>query len=232
MIKNSKYSKWYFALVEKALNRNLSRRSNHRHHIIPRALGGEDTFSNIVVLTPREHFIAHLLLVKITEGRDRSKMAFALKRFGGKNNSKSFALASKLVSKALSGAGNPMFGKHLSDDHKLKISGAKHGMFGTYCKDLWIERFGLDEAEKLDKEMRLKRSKALSGDNNPMFGTTWSDNRRKNHRAKMSGSNHINFNKPAFNKGRIWINNGRESKMIVSDDLSQYEGWVKGRLPK
>jgi len=38
-----------------------------RHHILPKALGGEEGFgnkANIVLLTPREHYIAHLMLWK------------------------------------------------------------------------------------------------------------------------------------------------------------------------
>ena len=232
MFNNSKYTDWYFKLVEKARVRNLQRNTNHRHHVIPLSLNGPDTFDNIVVLTPREHFIAHLLLVKMTSGKAKSKMAFALKRFGGKNTSRTFSLASKLISESLSGEGNPMFGKNLTEEHKRKISGDRHGMFGKYCKDLWVERYGLDEANRLDSEMRSKRSRTLSGEKNPMYGTTWSEERKADHISKMSGSNHINFGKPAFNKGRIWINNGRESKMILSTELNKHAGWVKGRLPK
>lgn len=35
------------------------------HHIIPRVLGGGNEKSNLVLLTAREHFIAHRLLSKI-----------------------------------------------------------------------------------------------------------------------------------------------------------------------
>ena len=35
------------------------------HHIIPRSLGGDNDTSNLVVLTPREHFICHVMLVKL-----------------------------------------------------------------------------------------------------------------------------------------------------------------------
>lgn len=38
-----------------------------KHHIVPRSLGGTDDDDNLVLLTAREHFIAHLLLVKIHE---------------------------------------------------------------------------------------------------------------------------------------------------------------------
>ena len=36
-----------------------------RHHVLPRCLGGIDEPSNLVDLTPEEHFVAHQLLVKI-----------------------------------------------------------------------------------------------------------------------------------------------------------------------
>jgi hypothetical protein len=36
-----------------------------RHHIVPKSLGGTDDPSNLVVLTGREHWVAHLLLHKI-----------------------------------------------------------------------------------------------------------------------------------------------------------------------
>jgi hypothetical protein len=52
-----------------------------RHHVIPRALRGSNDPSNVVVLTFREHFLAHWLLTKfvIAEG-DRRKMQSALWR--------------------------------------------------------------------------------------------------------------------------------------------------------
>ena len=36
-----------------------------KHHIVPRCLGGTNDTTNIAVLTPEEHFLAHQLLVKI-----------------------------------------------------------------------------------------------------------------------------------------------------------------------
>lgn len=36
-----------------------------KHHIIPKCCGGTDTLENIIRLTAREHFIAHLLLIKM-----------------------------------------------------------------------------------------------------------------------------------------------------------------------
>ena len=58
------YQKIYDSLIYRAQNRVLSG-YREKHHIVPRCLGGNDFYSNIVPLTAREHFIAHQLLVKL-----------------------------------------------------------------------------------------------------------------------------------------------------------------------
>lgn len=40
-----------------------------RHHIVPKSEGGSDDAENVVNLTAREHYIAHLLLAKIYDDR-------------------------------------------------------------------------------------------------------------------------------------------------------------------
>lgn len=39
-----------------------------KHHIVPRAKGGDDQPENLIYLTPEDHFFAHLLLAKIHGG--------------------------------------------------------------------------------------------------------------------------------------------------------------------
>ena len=46
-----------------------------KHHIVPRWLGGSDNKDNLILLTAKEHFIAHLLLWKIYRDRP-SALAF------------------------------------------------------------------------------------------------------------------------------------------------------------
>jgi len=58
------YKKIYDRLVDRAKNRVLEGYSE-THHIIPRCIGGSDDPNNICALTPEEHYLAHLLLVKI-----------------------------------------------------------------------------------------------------------------------------------------------------------------------
>lgn len=58
------YSKHYSALISRAKTRVLEGYVE-RHHIKPKCLGGTDDIDNLVALTAREHFIAHLLLMKL-----------------------------------------------------------------------------------------------------------------------------------------------------------------------
>lgn len=46
------------------------------HHVTPKALGGTDCTSNLVYLTAREHFVAHLLLAQIHGGAMWTAAAF------------------------------------------------------------------------------------------------------------------------------------------------------------
>lgn len=58
-----------FLLKEERLK--LTSRNDHYyelHHILPRSLGGTDSANNLIWLTYREHFIAHMMLYKIYGG--------------------------------------------------------------------------------------------------------------------------------------------------------------------
>jgi hypothetical protein len=58
------YATIYLALMERAARRKLEG-YKEKHHIVPRCMGGTNDVNNIVELTAREHYLAHLLLVKI-----------------------------------------------------------------------------------------------------------------------------------------------------------------------
>jgi len=61
------YQKVYDALVTKRIA-DPAVGYFERHHVLPKALGGSNAKANIVLLTGREHFIAHLLLARIHGG--------------------------------------------------------------------------------------------------------------------------------------------------------------------
>ena len=61
------YKKNYYDYIAyvKTLNRYKGDGNYYeKHHIVPRSLGGKDTENNLVLLTAREHYLAHYLLWK------------------------------------------------------------------------------------------------------------------------------------------------------------------------
>lgn len=130
---NNKYTIWYYNLIAKARNRT-NKGYIENHHIIPRALGGDHSKENRIDLTAREHFICHLLLVKMVSGKYKYKMASALHKMTFSKNknqlriftSQQYELVRKIHSKnnpmkqekivaKFRGEGNPMYGKKRPD---------------------------------------------------------------------------------------------------------------------
>lgn len=75
----NKYLTIYFKIVDRSKNRIIDG-PIEEHHIIPKCLGGSNKKENLASLTPKEHFICHKLLIKITIGVVKRKMCYALWR--------------------------------------------------------------------------------------------------------------------------------------------------------
>jgi len=80
----NKYSKLYYKITTNAKQR-INEGYTELHHIIPQSMGGSNDKENLVELTAREHFVCHWLLIKMTEGEDRSKMLYALNGMKAEN---------------------------------------------------------------------------------------------------------------------------------------------------
>lgn len=118
------------------------------HHIIPRCLGGTDDKDNLVKLSAREHFICHLLLVKIhSTGQEHYKMirAFLMmlvssnehQRFSPSRNYQCFKEKYSLFLKdTYKGSGNSQYGtKWISNPDtqlSMKISKSENPPDGFY----------------------------------------------------------------------------------------------------
>ena len=64
--KSNKYTRWYFQLMDKARNRSKIKGEYYeKHHILPKSLGGTNDKENLVFLFAREHFLAHLMLIRM-----------------------------------------------------------------------------------------------------------------------------------------------------------------------
>lgn len=69
------YKKIYDSIIDRAKNREFCGYTE-KHHIIPRCMGGGDEESNLVRLTPEEHYVCHQLLVKLYPGN--VKLVYAI----------------------------------------------------------------------------------------------------------------------------------------------------------
>jgi hypothetical protein len=99
----NRYTLIYFSIIENARLRVLPKdQYKETHHIIPRSMGGDDSSDNLVALTAREHFICHKLLVRMTQGESKGKMAFALVLMSGKRGSKIYSSTRKLLAERMS----------------------------------------------------------------------------------------------------------------------------------
>lgn len=62
------YQKHYDRLIETRKERESIDGYTEMHHIVPRSLGGSDDAENMIALTAKEHYIAHMLLARIHGG--------------------------------------------------------------------------------------------------------------------------------------------------------------------
>lgn len=115
MFKDNKYTRWYYNIIDRARARNLDDYTE-THHVIPKSLGGSNAPDNLVNLSAREHYICHLLLVRMTAGQAYQKMLYAYMIMSGRKvyRARRYQLFRKeyaIVNSALrSGEGNGMFG--------------------------------------------------------------------------------------------------------------------------
>jgi hypothetical protein len=119
----------YSNIISKANIRNSLKGGGiflETHHIIPRACGGSNDKSNLVNLTTREHFIAHVLLTKIYKGTEHEhkmvRAAFLMSR-GEKNSSRVYETIKNIH---ISNLRN----QTISDKQKAAISKANLGNKG------------------------------------------------------------------------------------------------------
>ena len=85
---DNKYTRWYYNIVINAKSR-IPTGYTEKHHIIPKSCGGSNSKENLAKLTPKEHFICHLLLTKMVNGHNRHLMVYAfhgLKAKQGRQN--------------------------------------------------------------------------------------------------------------------------------------------------
>ena len=133
----------YNKLIERAPRKKPLDYYTEGHHVVPKCIGGTNA-DGIVFLKPEEHYIAHLLLVKIHP--DKTSLVYAANMM--------------TVSKENSRVNNKTY-SWLRKRHAMIVSKTKRGIIHSA-----EHRRKNSEAKKMQVqtiETRLKRSKALKG---------------------------------------------------------------------
>ena len=206
---DNKYARAYWALVDSRKNKKAEGYTE-THHIIPRCLGGTDDESNLIRLSAREHFIAHLLLVKAVKDPDaRSKMAFALTRLvhgnskNYTNNSRTYQYIQELNSKASSQRSKRWWSQFTQEERSQMRSGKNNGRYGVEVKQSTRDKIGNANKGK-----------------QPRLGISHTEESKK----KMSE------NRKGIGVGSFWCHNPETQEEKVLHSLP--DGWIKGRTPK
>jgi hypothetical protein len=128
-------------------------------------LGGNDTKENLIKLTNREHYIAHLILWKCGYKEMSEAFSFMLhsdKKYINRLTSKQYARLTEenneIKRKRLSGKNSPMFG--------VRLCGTNNPFYGKHHSDETKELLRqLQKGKKLSKKAKQDISKRMTGGN-------------------------------------------------------------------
>lgn len=237
----NKYTQWYFSIISISANRQIpSDIYTEIHHIIPKCLKGTNHPSNLARLTAREHYVCHLLLPKITIGKDKDKMTYALWRMCcvGEDEKRHKVTAS-------------MYGKIRSEIVVLQ----KNKVVSVETRDKIKEARAL---QVITDETRIKMSNAHTGKPSHRKGKKLPTEHVNNVRLSRIGKSYWNngtsvvmsidcpgegwvlgslikwteerrIKTKQSQQGKKWYNNGQQE---VCSQIDPGEGWRRGRLPK
>ncbi len=227
----------------------------HKHHIVPKHAGGDDSPRNLIELTIDEHALAHkklfeeygrwqdrvawLSLMGIMQNEERIYEIISNSNKGNPSNWKMSKAQKEKLSESRMGEKNPMYGKpaHNRGIKRPGIGGRKKGT-------LWSE-----EERKKQESIRSKdgyydylqnpeRCKKISesskGRKGASTGKKWYNN------GVDEGYFDVNEQPTNWTLGRIkrasskigmlWFNNGISNRQFREN--KQPEGYIRGRISK
>jgi hypothetical protein len=229
----NKYYNYYYNIINNAKSRTFGDGEYfEKHHILPRSMGGDNSNNNIVKLTPREHFICHLLLPKMTTGLYRYKMVHAIwqmsicdhngKRY--KPSSRVYEILKKQrreVLKSIRGKSHPNYGKVgprkgmiTSDETKKKLSAVKKGQNAGKNNPMYGKTHSQETCAKLSATRKSRSS-------DPTWNVRPPCSKEKANRIKES------------NTGRRWVHklSTKERKNVSPQEFLTLcdSGWNPGK---
>jgi hypothetical protein len=184
------YLKVYCNLIRKAQQRQVVEGYTEKHHIFPVSIFGKN--NKIVVLTGREHYLAHALLEKVyltrygLSDQRTYKMICAHMFFAGKTdkyyNSYLYEASKIRKSENMKGEKHHLYGvghteeskKKIKDNH-ARLSKEKHPWWRRkHTEESKLKMSQSHKGQKVSEETKQKLREKNSGENNYFYGKTHS----------------------------------------------------------
>ena len=242
------YQKTYSALVDKAKTRGLNKNTlegyYEKHHILPKCMGGSDSEDNLVLLTYREHVLAHMLLTKIYPNNYKLFHAIyfmmnsngfkVIKHLNTKYLEQIRTNSIKMLRETNSGKNNPMYGKHISEKHKKILSNVNK----RKRSDLTKKR--MSEAQKgktHSKETKEKLSKIHIGmkihseEHKKLLSVNWSGSKNPNFGKDLSGENNPRAKKVISPDGKVF-DTIKSCAKYYNKGVDTIRRWIKEKPEK
>jgi len=178
------------------------------HHIIPKCLGGSDNPNNLVILTAKEHFLCHKLLVSIYP--KESKLIYALWMMTNGSNkyrnkhlivsAKDYENHKKLYVESLK---KRLKGRVVSPEVGKKISKAKTGF-----------KFSEESKKRMSESQKEK-----TGEKNSFYGRKHTEESKKKMSEKAKNRKVSEETKLKMSKSRKGRKHTEESKKKMSENM-------------
>jgi hypothetical protein len=214
----------------------------HKHHIIPKHMGGSDNPSNLIELSVEEHSQAHLKLYK-EFGKKEDLCAYYM--LSGKSQDPEFkkmvcslgGVASHNKRKELGIDHLPFFGANIDEETKKSICSKGGNVQGNKNAEnghmIRIQKLSDPVAAgKKGGAATIASGKGSYGNHEERLVSASKGGKTQGNRNAESG--HLKRIAQLPNKrskGKIWITNGISNKMIMPNEIIP-DGYRKGKTQK
>ncbi len=198
-------------------------------------MGGTDDSSNLVKLTPEEHYVAHQLLTKIHPGHHGLLHATMMMCVGRPSNKLYGWLKRqyRVIAKQRTGSKNGSYGKRwyhnpsTLENGKFSIAPNGWTLGRVPSKNTTCETCNQDTGSKTRRFCNEHRPKPLSPTERGFKRTTEMNRHMSSLYKGRPKEQHHQF-------GKRWVNNGETQLMVPVDEVHQYleNHWVIGKLKR
>jgi len=218
------YKKIYNQIVKRAKSENRCKNNGtyyELHHIKPKCLGGKNNKQNLVLLTAKEHFLCHKLLVNINP-KEKS-LIFALWMMSNGSNilrNKYLNISSREYEYSRNLYSESRKGFTYSDESKKKMSESQKNKIG-YKNSF----YGGKHSEETKKKMSERDKNRIVSEETKKKMSVVRKGKKHSEQAKINMSNAMKGVKKTqsqidkIKNSRLGKKNSEESKLKVSEKL-------------